>query len=316
MTINCDRMKDVAFSTAVLPGRPAGPGPQGLHDHRLRQVAARQEGLHGGGLHGLRGAGGGPEAPVKDEPTAPADMDQLTVPNQLDCLVRLQLGQVDAVVTDNALAAGQAAQDPAVELKGDAVHHRVLRRGDEARRRRPGAPGQPGAGRLPRERRPLEEVVQQVAGGRHCGGIGTPSRPRPSTCTATLTRPASGRQAAYRQTDTAERRGDRWASRDPSPARGDPRAGDGPGRGGPCAGAARRGARGDRDLAPRPPGPRGPQAPRRRRADRRHQGALGRRPSSRSRCCGRTSTRTRTRCAPPARSAPGAAGPAARTWWS
>lgn len=40
------------------------------------------------------------------------------MPNQLDCLVRLQLGEVDAVVTDNALAAGQAAQDPAVELKG------------------------------------------------------------------------------------------------------------------------------------------------------------------------------------------------------
>jgi polar amino acid transport system substrate-binding protein len=40
------------------------------------------------------------------------------VPNQLDCLVRLQLGLVDAVVTDAALAAGQAAQDPAVELKG------------------------------------------------------------------------------------------------------------------------------------------------------------------------------------------------------
>lgn len=47
-----------------------------------------------------------------------ADEDKLTVPNQLDCLVRLQMGEVDAVVTDNALAAGQAAQDPAVELKG------------------------------------------------------------------------------------------------------------------------------------------------------------------------------------------------------
>jgi hypothetical protein len=40
------------------------------------------------------------------------------VPNQLDCLVRLQLGEVDAVVTDGALAASQAAQDPTVELKG------------------------------------------------------------------------------------------------------------------------------------------------------------------------------------------------------
>src|SRR5690606_40104757 len=41
--------------------------------------------------------------------------------NQLDCLVRLQLGEVDAVVTDGALAASQAAQDPTVELKGEAI---------------------------------------------------------------------------------------------------------------------------------------------------------------------------------------------------
>jgi polar amino acid transport system substrate-binding protein len=40
------------------------------------------------------------------------------VANQLDCLVQLQLGQADAVVTDGALAASQAAQDPTVELKG------------------------------------------------------------------------------------------------------------------------------------------------------------------------------------------------------
>ena len=38
------------------------------------------------------------------------------MPNQLDCLVRLQLGEVDAVVTDGALAASQAAQDPTVKL--------------------------------------------------------------------------------------------------------------------------------------------------------------------------------------------------------
>ncbi len=52
------------------------------------------------------------------------------------------------------------------------------------------------------------------------------------------------------------------------------RAGDGPGRGGPCAGAARRGARGDRDLAPRLAGPRGPQTSGGRRAHRCHPGAL------------------------------------------
>ncbi len=33
--------------------------------------------------------------------------------------MRLQLGEVDAVVTDSALAAGQAAQDPMVELVGE-----------------------------------------------------------------------------------------------------------------------------------------------------------------------------------------------------
>ncbi|MET9917170.1 glutamate ABC transporter substrate-binding protein [Streptomyces sp. NPDC006435] len=46
------------------------------------------------------------------------DESQLHVSNQLDCLVRLQLGEVDAVVTDDALAAAQTAQDPAVEFKG------------------------------------------------------------------------------------------------------------------------------------------------------------------------------------------------------
>ena len=45
------------------------------------------------------------------------------VPNQLDCLVRLQLDQVDAVLTDNALAAGQAAQDPSVHLIGSPLTH-------------------------------------------------------------------------------------------------------------------------------------------------------------------------------------------------
>lgn len=43
------------------------------------------------------------------------------VPNQLDCLVRVQLGLADAVFTDNALAAGQAAQDPSMRLVGNKV---------------------------------------------------------------------------------------------------------------------------------------------------------------------------------------------------
>ncbi|MFE6780534.1 hypothetical protein [Streptomyces sp. NPDC057702] len=42
-----------------------------------------------------------------------------TAPNQLDCLVRLRLGPVDAVFTDDALAAGQAARDPSARLVGE-----------------------------------------------------------------------------------------------------------------------------------------------------------------------------------------------------
>lgn len=40
------------------------------------------------------------------------------VENQLDCLVLMQLGLIDATITDNALGAGQAAQDPTIQLVG------------------------------------------------------------------------------------------------------------------------------------------------------------------------------------------------------
>ncbi|MFJ8748507.1 glutamate ABC transporter substrate-binding protein [Streptomyces sp. NPDC102441] len=122
MTINCKRAEQVAFSTAYFQ---AG-----------QQVLAPKESTISGYDESLKGkrvctAEGSTAYDALDEKSFGAifkdehdgtelDEDQLTVPNQLDCLVRLQLGEVDAVVTDNALAAGQAAQDPAVELKGDA----------------------------------------------------------------------------------------------------------------------------------------------------------------------------------------------------
>jgi polar amino acid transport system substrate-binding protein len=43
------------------------------------------------------------------------------VVNQLDCLVLMQLGTADATVTDNALAAGQIAQDPSMHLVGKLI---------------------------------------------------------------------------------------------------------------------------------------------------------------------------------------------------
>ncbi|MER5935005.1 glutamate ABC transporter substrate-binding protein [Streptomyces sp. NPDC002054] len=107
MTINCKRLEEVAFSTAYFEA-----GQQVL--------APRKSGITGydASLKGRRictAAGSTAEAALKNESYGSVPV---SVPNQLDCLVRLQLGEVDGIVTDNALAAGQAAQDPSVELVG------------------------------------------------------------------------------------------------------------------------------------------------------------------------------------------------------
>ncbi len=109
MTINCERLAEVDFSTAYFTTG--------------QQVLAPRDSPITGYDTSLRGkrvcsaAGSTAETALKARDYG-ADVS-VTVPNQLDCLVRLQLGEVDAVVTDSALAAGQAAQDPTVELKGE-----------------------------------------------------------------------------------------------------------------------------------------------------------------------------------------------------
>ncbi|MGW2408240.1 glutamate ABC transporter substrate-binding protein [Streptomyces sp. NPDC001739] len=107
MTINCARKKLVAFSTSYFQG-----GQQVLAP-KASAVKAFDDSLRGKRVCTAAGSTGEAELAAR-----PHGAKVLTVPNQLDCLVRLQLGQADAVVTDNALAAAQAAQDPAVELKG------------------------------------------------------------------------------------------------------------------------------------------------------------------------------------------------------
>ncbi|MFD4898523.1 glutamate ABC transporter substrate-binding protein [Streptomyces sp. NPDC058411] len=121
MTINCKRAEQVAFSTAYFQAGQQVLAPKestidGYNASLKGKRVCTAEGSTAYDALAAKSFG----AVFKDahDGTA-ADEDQLTVPNQLDCLVRLQLGEVDAVVTDNALAAGQAAQDPAVELKGD-----------------------------------------------------------------------------------------------------------------------------------------------------------------------------------------------------
>ncbi|MBW8794048.1 MAG: glutamate ABC transporter substrate-binding protein [Streptomyces sp.] len=116
MTINCDRLNDVAFSApyfktgqqVLAPKSSSITGYNGTLAHKRICTAA-------GSTAYTKLAADKKSGKL----TASADIST-TVPNQLDCLVRLQLGEVDAVVTDGALAASQAAQDPTVELKGAA----------------------------------------------------------------------------------------------------------------------------------------------------------------------------------------------------
>ncbi|WKX09164.1 glutamate ABC transporter substrate-binding protein [Streptomyces sp. NL15-2K] len=114
MTINCERLGEVAFSAPyfktgqqlLVPKSSTITGYDGsLADQRICTAKGSTANTK---LAGDQKAG---------ELVSSADI-ATTVPNQLDCLVRLQLGEVDAVVTDGALAASQAAQDPTVELRG------------------------------------------------------------------------------------------------------------------------------------------------------------------------------------------------------
>ncbi|MEU7060314.1 glutamate ABC transporter substrate-binding protein [Streptomyces sp. NPDC046197] len=114
MTITCDRLQQVAFSAPYfLTGQQVlAPKTSAItgYDKTLagQKICSAQGSTAYDHLSADRKSG-----------TLPASTDiSTTVPNQLDCLVRLQLGEVDAVVTDGALAASQAAQDPTVELKG------------------------------------------------------------------------------------------------------------------------------------------------------------------------------------------------------
>ncbi|MDQ0984475.1 glutamate ABC transporter substrate-binding protein [Streptomyces sp. V2I9] len=122
MTINCKRLEQVSFSTAYFQTgqQVLAPKDSGITGYDSSLKGRRVCSAEGSTAYeALEKQSFG--ALYKDDYDGTGrDPDRLTVPNQLDCLVRLQLGEVDAVVTDNALAAGQAAQDPAVELKGKA----------------------------------------------------------------------------------------------------------------------------------------------------------------------------------------------------
>ncbi|MEU5598252.1 glutamate ABC transporter substrate-binding protein [Streptomyces sp. NPDC020298] len=108
MTITCERLDEVAFSAPYFKTGQQVLAPKSSSIKGYGPTLAHQR--------VCAAAGSTAYARLDHDRTAGK---LVGVPNQLDCLVRLQLGEVDAVVTDAALAASQAAQDPTVELKGD-----------------------------------------------------------------------------------------------------------------------------------------------------------------------------------------------------
>lgn len=110
MTINCKRVGQVSFS------QPYFTAGQQILVPKTSPITGFDATLKGRTVCTAKGSTG--EAKLD---ATPLGEKVVTVGNQLDCLVQLQLGLVDAVFTDNALAAGQAAQDPSVHLVGGPV---------------------------------------------------------------------------------------------------------------------------------------------------------------------------------------------------
>ncbi|WP_157881993.1 glutamate ABC transporter substrate-binding protein [Streptomyces rubellomurinus] len=121
MTINCDRMKQVAFS------KPYFSISQRVLVPKTSPAKNLDEAIGGRNVCVAKGS---TAADVFDPNKGGAKKDskaRLTVvENQLDCLVLMQLGKVDATMTDNGLAAGQAAQDQTVRIVDGDVQPEVI----------------------------------------------------------------------------------------------------------------------------------------------------------------------------------------------
>ncbi len=106
MTITCDRLKQVDFSTVYFEAGQrvlveAGSRAKNISDLGGKKVCAT--------------TGSTSIDNIKAVPTHPIPVQ---VPYFTDCLVLLQQGQVAAISTDNSILAGLAAQDPFARVVG------------------------------------------------------------------------------------------------------------------------------------------------------------------------------------------------------
>ncbi|MFJ1704150.1 glutamate ABC transporter substrate-binding protein [Kitasatospora sp. NPDC088346] len=110
-TITCARLQEVAFS------KPYFAAGQRLVVPKSARATGLEQGLKGKRV--CAAASSSSDTELKANRHGAADV--IVVENQLDCLVLMQLGKVDATLTDAVLAAAQAAQDPTVEAVGETL---------------------------------------------------------------------------------------------------------------------------------------------------------------------------------------------------
>ncbi|MEU9131530.1 glutamate ABC transporter substrate-binding protein [Kitasatospora sp. NPDC048540] len=110
-TITCARMQEVAFS------RPYFAAGQRLVVPKSAKATSVDQGLKGKRV--CTAASSSSDTELKTNRHGASEVT--VVENQLDCLVLMQLGKVDATLTDAVLAAAQAAQDPTVEVVGETL---------------------------------------------------------------------------------------------------------------------------------------------------------------------------------------------------
>ncbi|RKE21600.1 glutamate ABC transporter substrate-binding protein [Streptomyces sp. TLI_171] len=116
MTITCERKKDVAFSVPYFRVSQRVVVPKSRH------VRTVDEAMRGKRVCAALNSSSHTELKANSRGAA----EIRTPDNQLDCLVLMELGEVDATLTDSSLAAAQVAQDPTVELAGESFQYTYM----------------------------------------------------------------------------------------------------------------------------------------------------------------------------------------------
>ncbi|MFD8703940.1 glutamate ABC transporter substrate-binding protein [Kitasatospora sp. NPDC059648] len=121
MTVNCKRMEDVAFS------KPYFSITQRVLVPKTSPAKNLDEAIGGKNVCVAKGSTAADVFdPAKNGAKKDANAHLTVVENQLDCLVLMQLGSIDATMTDDGLAAGQAAQDQTVRIVDGDVQPEVI----------------------------------------------------------------------------------------------------------------------------------------------------------------------------------------------